>query len=91
MSLNKENATIIRNHALRVWQFHFPSKDMHKVFLLLLVPILVAAAVVVCLNKQHPIILKVATGSARILSSPMTATIKVNGQIQPHARCFLMK
>jgi len=42
-------------------------------------------------SHSYPIILKVVTGSARILSSPIDATIKIDGENEPSARCFAVK
>jgi len=39
----------------------------------------------------HPIILKAATGTARVLSSTANVTIKIDGQIDRSARCFFSK
>ena len=42
------------------------------------------------LYTEHPLILKILNGSSRVLS-PMSTTIKLNGQVQPSAKCFAMK
>jgi hypothetical protein len=39
----------------------------------------------------HPIILKAATGSTKVLSPPLNTTVRVNGVIQPSSLCFEMK
>lgn len=40
---------------------------------------------------RRPIVLKAATGSARVLSSAVDATITIDGEVQPSARCFAVK
>jgi hypothetical protein len=40
---------------------------------------------------RHPIILKAATGTARVLSSTASVTIKIDGQIDRSAKCFFSK
>lgn len=52
--------------------------------------ILMGASLFVYLYKEHPVVLKVAGGSARVLSPPLNAIIKVDGQEQPQAKCFRM-
>jgi hypothetical protein len=58
---------------------------------------LVVVFVVACVASmaylcyRHPLILKVVDGSARVLSSPIDATIKIDGEAQPSARCFAVK
>jgi hypothetical protein len=57
----------------------------------ILIIALVSAASLGYILYRHPIILKAATGSARVLSPPLDATIKINGVVQPSAKCFEMK
>jgi hypothetical protein len=58
---------------------------------------LIAVFIVACVASmaylcyRHPLILKVVDGSARILSSPVDATIEIDGEAQPSALCFAVK
>ena len=58
--------------------------------------LVIVAGLICCLGAayfvyRHPIILKVATGTARVLSSPANVTVKIDGQILPTAKCFLSR
>src|SRR5258705_13360912 len=63
---------------------------MAKVLITAAAVILIGGSVVAYLYKEHPVMLKVAAGSARVLSAPMNASIQIDGQVDPHARCFHM-
>jgi hypothetical protein len=52
---------------------------------------LIALAILTYLYNEHPLTLKLLNGTARILSPPMKTTIRVDGQVQPTAKCFAMK
>jgi hypothetical protein len=52
--------------------------------------VLIGASVFAYLYREHPVMLKVVAGSARVLSPPMNASIQIDGQVEPAARCFLM-
>src|SRR4028119_842455 len=58
---------------------------------LIIVTAVICVVASVYLFYHQPIILKAATGSARILSSPVEATIKIDGEVQPAAKCFAVK
>ncbi len=58
---------------------------------LILILVTLSALFLGVMLLRHPIILKTATGSARVLSSPLNATIKIDGIVQPSARCFMME
>ena len=45
----------------------------------------------VYLVYQHPLIVKTVSGSARLLSPPVEATIRIDGEVQPSARCFAVR
>jgi hypothetical protein len=61
---------------------------MRKLILVFIVACLTSMAY---LCYRRPLIFKMVSGSARILSSPVDATIKINGEVQPSARCFAVK
>jgi hypothetical protein len=58
---------------------------------LIVVTAVICIVATVYLFYHQPIILKAATGSARVLSTPVEAIIKIDGQVQPTARCFVVK
>src|SRR5918912_1200640 len=58
---------------------------------LILIIVIAGIAFLGYLSLRHPIILKAATGSARILSPPLNTTVKFDGVVQPSAKCFEMK
>ena len=39
---------------------------------------------------SNPILLKTVTGTARILSNNLNATIKIDGEIRPYVKCFVV-
>jgi hypothetical protein len=53
--------------------------------------LLIGLTVVIYLDNEHPLTLKLFNGSARVLSPPMKATVSVDGQIRTTAKCFAMK
>jgi hypothetical protein len=63
---------------------------MSKLVLAGVALILTGASLFAYLYKEHPVVLKVAAGNARVLSPPMKADISVDGQEQSQARCFRM-
>lgn len=63
------------------------SRTLPRILLVLIVLCTIGAAFGVWLFRSHPILLKTATGTARILPAAMPATISINGQVQPNALC----
>ena len=64
---------------------------MKKLIVACVVLLLVGVSLFVYLYKGHPVVLKVAAGSARVLSPPLNTTIKVDGRELPAAKCFAMR
>lgn len=58
---------------------------------LILIIALVSAVSLGYYAYRHPIILKAAAEGARVLSPPLDATVKINGEARPTAKCFEMK
>jgi hypothetical protein len=62
---------------------------MSKLFVTSTLAILAGSLLFAYLYNEHPVVLKVVSGSARVLSPPLTAMVKIDGRQQAEARCFL--
>ena len=63
---------------------------MTKILISAVALVLIGASVVAYFYKEHPVVLKVVDGSARVMSPPMNAIVQIEGQVEPRARCFKM-
>lgn len=61
---------------------------MNKLAILLAVPAVMVLAGCIFLYQRHPVVLKVAAGSARVISTKIDASVLLDGVDQPEARCF---
>lgn len=64
---------------------------MNKLLIAVLALILIAVPLFVFLFINYPIVLKVPAGTARVLTSKVKASVKVDGIEHSDARCFQMK
>ncbi len=64
---------------------------MSKIIKLIGIILIVGAALFFYFYTQHPIVFKDAAGSARILSPPLDASVKVDGDERPLTKVFAMK
>ncbi|MEO6394163.1 MAG: hypothetical protein ABIP75_20080 [Pyrinomonadaceae bacterium] len=61
---------------------------MNKLALLVAVSALMALILGIYLYKRHPVVLKVAVGSARVINSRIQTAVRIDGIDRPDAQCF---